>query len=701
MAGSLYTDIDGESWEVPPSIGCDEWVPAGLTGGMTLVPDASYSSIAPGVPVDFLAYIDGKPDSSRWTFGDGTGATNLAAVSHSWAAVGTYPVILVASNTTYPAGIAATTMVSVVNAIHYVRPVNTGAAYPYDTWATAATNIQAAVDACVTYGGTVLVTNGTYAAGGRAGSQGGQTNRVVLGNGLRLVSVNGAGSTKIEGCQPRGETGVRCVYLERGTTISGFMLTNGASGSSGSDEIPDNCGGAVYSDGGVVSNCVIDGGGGGAVHGGGVYGGWVYDTLIRNTFAVHGGGVKNVALFGSTLTNCYASLWGGGAYDGQSANCRFIANTAGVRGGGAFNGVITNSVLVGNMANNGGGSYWGVVYNSVYSNNATTGSDGGGARAGHWYGCLFSGNQAVGSGGGIADGLASNCVIRGNTAATGGGVYDGYLYNCLVINNVARDFGGGVRGAGSCLIYNSTICSNSAGSRGGGTDYLLSAYNSIIYYNSNPVGQDRLGGNYEYCNDPILTNGIGNITNAPLFVAPEFGNYQLAAGSPCINAGSNMDWSVGSFDLAGRPRVMDGITEIGAYEYIPAAQDSDTDGLPDWWEWDCGKNWTSSSPDADNDGDGMTNIAEYVAGTDPNNAASLLELTGGVSWSAGASKGFVVRWQSVAGKVYGIGRSTNLVAGAGFTNIVSGLSGLLGETSYTDTTAAASVPYFYRIEVSP
>lgn len=49
-------------------------------------------------------------------------------------------------------------------------------------------------------------------------------------------------------------------------------------------------------------------------------------------------------------------------------------------------------------------------------------------------------------------------------------------------------------------------------------------------------------------------------------------------------------------------------------EVSMAAPDSDRDGLPDWWEKKFGGDLT---PGGDADGDGRTNLAEYLAGTNP------------------------------------------------------------------------------------
>lgn len=66
----------------------------------------------------------------------------------------------------------------------------------------------------------------------------------------------------------------------------------------------------------------------------------------------------------------------------------------------------------------------------------------------------------------------------------------------------------------------------------------------------------------------------------------------------------------------------------GAIRPTPAL-DTDGDGMPDYWESQYGLN-PNSAADATNslDADGVANLAEYIAGTLPNNAASFLRITG-------------------------------------------------------------------------
>lgn len=84
--------------------------------------------------------------------------------------------------------------------------------------------------------------------------------------------------------------------------------------------------------------------------------------------------------------------------------------------------------------------------------------------------------------------------------------------------------------------------------------------------------------------------------------------------------------------------------------------DSDQDGLPDAWElWNLGRLGTDG--DEDVDGDGLSNLAEYRAGTHPANPASRLE----VRMPAVTADRVLVGWDSVPGVAYVVERAEDPV----------------------------------------
>lgn len=85
---------------------------------------------------------------------------------------------------------------------------------------------------------------------------------------------------------------------------------------------------------------------------------------------------------------------------------------------------------------------------------------------------------------------------------------------------------------------------------------------------------------------------------------------------------------------------------------LEAIIDQDGDGISDVWS---ALFPFSGSATADPDGDGATNFAEAVAGTNPADPASHPACT--LETAAGF---FIVRWQGVPGKLYRIEESTDL-----------------------------------------
>lgn len=100
----------------------------------------------------------------------------------------------------------------------------------------------------------------------------------------------------------------------------------------------------------------------------------------------------------------------------------------------------------------------------------------------------------------------------------------------------------------------------------------------------------------------------------------------------------------------------------------------------------------------DTDHDGMFAWAEYCAGTDPTNAASVFRLAGTAPNTAGS---IALRWPTVSNRFYSLSRSTRLLGGSDAFVGVPGASNLPAsppENVYTDTVDGVG-PYFYRIDV--
>jgi hypothetical protein len=122
---------------------------------------------------------------------------------------------------------------------------------------------------------------------------------------------------------------------------------------------------------------------------------------------------------------------------------------------------------------------------------------------------------------------------------------------------------------------------------------------------------------------------------------------------------------------------------------VVAPKGTTANGTPIWWLYSEGL--TDADDETDTDGDGLLAWEEYVAGTSPTNAASVLTINS-VNIS---SDQYVVNWQSVEGKTYSVhaGSTVSLMS-----EDAAGIAGMETETSYTGTVTSADAQ-FYRIEV--
>jgi len=316
----------------------------------------------------------------------------------------------------------------------------------------------------------------------------------------------------------------------------------------------------------------------------------------------------------------------------------------------------------------------------------------------------------------------------------------------IMMNNVIYSCGnGGISVQNGCdaLLVNNTLvnCNNAIKlfdhqARVNDNEYCLAAasgratlLNNVIW-NSNPAfdlsgfAWGNLYVNVAYSDiqggtnnsvrqaNSTLISGPGNLDANPLFAGVAATNFHILAGSPCIDAGTNVldimtaSWSARvTNDFDGIPRPLDGngdgsaSFDIGAFEYLLPTADSNGDGIPDGWTWQYRLNPTDPGVAAGNpDNDPHTTLQEWVADTNPTNALSYFRI-------AGISNGppVAVHFLSSSNRQYTLSCATNL-AGNGPDIIWSNVSGQVnvpgtGATRALTDTNAPNRQKFYRVGV--
>ena len=322
------TDLDGEAWKNPPSMGCDEFN-ASTTGSLDLSLEVSHKLVGVNFPLLITPSVLGPCTQSILSFGDGTILTNrIGNISHTWVSEGTYSVILTAYNTSYPSGLSITQQVSVVGS-QYVSPVGNDANDGL-SWATPKKTIQAAINIESTiYGGTVWVTNGTYLVDAE----------ILITNAITVQSVNGATNTIIDG------GGTHCCFNlgSSACTIRGFTIQHGKSS--------DYYGGGIYcsSTTPVAERCIIKNNLS-TRSGGGMYRGTANNCLFIDNLATDVGGGMSYGAANNCLFKNNSSRSGGGMYRGTANNCTIINNSAIIKGGGIYSGTANNCIVWYNRA---------------------------------------------------------------------------------------------------------------------------------------------------------------------------------------------------------------------------------------------------------------------------------------------------------------------------------------------------------------
>ena len=139
------------------------------------------------------------------------------------------------------------------------------------------------------------------------------------------------------------------------------------------------------------------------------------------------------------------------------------------------------------------------------------------------------------------------------------------------------------------------------------------------------------------------------------------------------------------------------VTSASGIIAVTAPLDSDSDGIPDWWMQEHFGHPTGQAGDHslaadDADGDGLTNLDEYRAGTDPRDSASTLRVTAINVNGAGAH----VTFTSVSGKTYRL-EYKDTITDPTWLLAVNNIAGQSGTTTVLDSGAVGQLHKFYRV----
>ena len=133
------------------------------------------------------------------------------------------------------------------------------------------------------------------------------------------------------------------------------------------------------------------------------------------------------------------------------------------------------------------------------------------------------------------------------------------------------------------------------------------------------------------------------------------------------------------------------VTFTGTYDFI----DANHNGISDSWErYYFGSAIASRTQLTDTDEDGMSDYAEFIAGTNPTNAASKLVF---LSATLQTNQQIQLEWAAIPGRLYQVQASTNLATWATVRDWLQASGSPMSHT----TTNANQNSHFYRVQVRP
>jgi hypothetical protein len=181
----------------------------------------------------------------------------------------------------------------------------------------------------------------------------------------------------------------------------------------------------------------------------------------------------------------------------------------------------------------------------------------------------------------------------------------------------------------------------------------------------------------------------------------------LALVIPGVVAAATVNYNYDALNRLSQVTYLD--STLVTYRYDPVGNwttnsvtgmpDTDADGIPDWWMnqyfgHPTGQAADNSRASDDADGDGMTNLQEFLAGTSPIDPGSVLRINSAVPQGSD----MVFTLATATNRQYALEWTTDLIGGiwTSLTNVISG-DGTVQQVTHVD---GAELPQrFYRIRL--
>lgn len=305
------------------------------------------------------------------------------------------------------------------------------------------------------------------------------------------------------------------------------------------------------------------------------------NTTVSEKHEAYGGAL----LFPSIVSNCVftgnlCSCYGGAVYGDSGMlilDSFFTNNVAKWRGGAVFAGTVSNCTFVGSVLTEG-------QYGSAAHNVHATDS--------RFIGNVMTNVYSATSGGAHSGGSALNCVYIGNMEysanwyACASACFNVAMTNCLVTRNICRNdagalYGGSAVWAPNKPCVNCTIVSNECyatstigAAAGKFVNCIIIGNHPFDVYNHSNAGTSALTNCiYGTLGSSGAVTSVDTVAVASIdrlkfkSLDPSSSDaFHITRRSPARNAGFDAGFGSGDLDLAGNPRVLEGVVDIGCFE---------------------------------------------------------------------------------------------------------------------------------------